>query len=136
MPFPDVLSYADFGFMDGISQPAVSGFVTNPTPGQAIVNPGVILVGETGDAITRPDWAKDGSFLAFRQLKQLVPEFESFLTANPLNVSGLTPEQGSALLGARMVGRWKSVRRSAVCPRCRQTHLSSGRTRRPCALVR
>lgn len=46
--------------------------------------------------------------MAFRQLKQLVPEFDKFLTDNPLPVPGLTPEQGSALLGARMVGRWKS----------------------------
>lgn len=37
--------------------------------------PGEILVGETGDSVTRPAWAKDGSFLVFRQLKQLVPEF-------------------------------------------------------------
>jgi deferrochelatase/peroxidase EfeB len=44
---------------------------------------------------------KDGSFLAFRQLKQLVPEFNNFLAANPVNGS-------SELTGARMVGRWKS----------------------------
>jgi deferrochelatase/peroxidase EfeB len=46
----------------------------------------------------------------FRQLQQLVPEFNKFLTDNPLDVDELTPEQGSELLGARMVGRWKSVR--------------------------
>ncbi|KAJ7054412.1 fungal peroxidase [Mycena amicta] len=97
-----------FGFLDGISNPAVSGFQT-PKAGQAVVNPGEILVGETGDTFgTRPSWAKDGSFLVFRQLKQLVPEFNKFLADNPLPVSGLSPEQGSDLLGARMVGRWKS----------------------------
>ncbi|KAJ7201679.1 fungal peroxidase [Mycena pura] len=96
-----------FGFLDGISNPAVQGFQT-PLPGQAVVPPGEILVGETGDSGTRPAWAKDGSFLAFRQLKQLVPEFNKFLTDNPLPVPSLTAAQGSDLLGARMVGRWKS----------------------------
>ncbi|KAJ7154720.1 fungal peroxidase [Mycena filopes] len=99
-----------FGFLDGISNPAVTGFTASPMPGQAVVNPGTILLNETGDATARPSWAKDGTFLAFRQLKQLVPEFNSFLTANPIvdAAAGLTAEQGSDLLGARMVGRWKS----------------------------
>ncbi|KAF7348870.1 DyP-type peroxidase [Mycena venus] len=93
---------------DGISNPAVIGFTANPSPGQANVSSGSILVGESGDSVTRPSWAKDGSFLVFRQLKQLVPEFNKFLTDNPIIIDGLTREQGSDLLGARMVGRWKS----------------------------
>jgi len=97
-----------FGFLDGIGQPNVNGFGT-PFPGQLTVDPGVILVGETGDTVTtRPAWAKDGSFLAFRQLKQLVPEFSQFLVANAPAVPGLSASQSSDLLGARMVGRWKS----------------------------
>ncbi|KAF8518409.1 fungal peroxidase [Hysterangium stoloniferum] len=97
-----------FGFMDGISQPAVDGFNT-PNPGQIVVPPGFFLLNETSDPVaTRPAWAKDGSFLAFRQLAQFVPEFDKFLVDNPIVESGLTAEQGSALLGARMVGRWKS----------------------------
>lgn len=58
----------------------------------------------------RPLWALDGSFLVFRKLKQLVPEFNKFLTDNHLqNAAGtLTVQQGADLLGARMVGRWKS----------------------------
>jgi deferrochelatase/peroxidase EfeB len=95
--------------MDGISQPAVNGFTSSPLPGQAPVDAGSILLGEDGDFGQRPDWAKDGSFLAFRQMKQLVPEFNKFLTDNPLTVPGLSPAQNSDLLGARMVGRWKSV---------------------------
>ncbi|KAJ7484486.1 fungal peroxidase [Mycena latifolia] len=96
-----------FGFLDGISNPAVDGF-QNPLPGQAVVPTGEIIVGETGDSVARPPWAKGGSFLVFRQLKQLVPEFNKFLTDNPIRKSGLTAQQGSDLLGARMVGRWKS----------------------------
>ncbi|KAJ7143350.1 fungal peroxidase [Mycena crocata] len=106
---PKQEGHEHFGFLDGISNPAVTGFQA-PKPGQAIVPAGEILVGEVGDSeiTSRPDWAKDGSFLAFRQLKQLVPEFNKFLTDNPIRAPGLTPQQGSDLLGARMVGRWKS----------------------------
>ncbi|KAF8590826.1 fungal peroxidase [Ramaria rubella] len=104
----DQQGHEHFGFMDGIGQPAVDGFIP-PNPGQTVVAPGVILLNETNDPITtRPAWAKDGSFLAFRQLAQLVPEFDKFLTDNPIIEEGLTTEQGSALLGARMVGRWPS----------------------------
>lgn len=71
---------------------------------------GLILLGEDGDTISRPSWAKGGSFLAFRQLKQLVPEFNKFLVDNAIKEHGLTTAQGADLLGARMVGRWKSVR--------------------------
>ncbi|KAJ7681517.1 dye-decolorizing peroxidase precursor [Mycena rosella] len=99
-----------FGFMDGISQPAVNGFTNPVLPGQTPVDPGFFLLGEAGDPSqdSRPSWAVDGSFLVFRQLQQLVPEFNQFLTDHPLDVEELTPEQGSELLGARMVGRWKS----------------------------
>jgi Dyp-type peroxidase family len=99
-----------FGFKDGISNPAVIGFDTNPPPGPPPVLPGVILVGRVGDAsqTTRDPWMVDGSFLTFRFLFQLVPEFNKFLTDNPLPVPGLSPKQGSELLGSRLVGRWKS----------------------------
>ncbi|KAJ7512546.1 fungal peroxidase [Mycena galericulata] len=96
-----------FGFQDGISNPAVTGFVS-PLPGQAAVAAGTILLGESGDTVTRPAWAQDGTFLAFRQLKQLVPEFNEFLTNNPIVDGNLTAQEGSDLLGARMIGRWKS----------------------------
>ncbi|KAI0706756.1 hypothetical protein C8T65DRAFT_651892 [Cerioporus squamosus] len=94
-----------FGFLDGISQPAVNGFDTKPNPGQETVGQGVILCGRDKDVvagtttpIVRPPWALDGSFLALRYLFQLVPEFDTFLKNNAIN----------ELLGARLVGRWKS----------------------------
>ncbi|KAJ7192911.1 fungal peroxidase [Mycena pura] len=98
-----------FGFLDGISNPAVDGFTASPMPGQSVVAAGTVLLGESGDKVARPAWAKDGSFLVFRQLAQLVPEFAKFLIDNPVVEPGvLTAQQGSDLLGARMVGRWKS----------------------------
>jgi deferrochelatase/peroxidase EfeB len=62
-----------FGYMDGIAQPAVKGFTTDPRPGQPILDPGLFLLGEAGDTTTRPSWAKGGSMMAFRQLQQQVP---------------------------------------------------------------
>lgn len=103
-----------FGFLDGIGQPAVAGFNLVPAPGQQVVSPGVILTGEPGDSRlgSRPKWAKDGSFLVFRQLKQLVPEFNKFLLDNappaPTASPSMTLAERAELLGARIVGRWKS----------------------------
>ena len=99
--------------MDGISNPLLIGFdYANTNPGPMHINPGVIVTGHTGDVKEREEWAKDGSFLAFRYLFQNVPEFNSFLQKNPVaqdgNGQALSPHDGSELLGARMVGRWKS----------------------------
>ncbi|KAJ7925324.1 hypothetical protein B0H13DRAFT_2314532 [Mycena leptocephala] len=75
-------SHGNFGFLDGISNPTIDGFTAKP--GQAVVPASEILVGQPDDtSVTRPAWARDGSFLVFRQLKQLVPEFNKFLTDNP-----------------------------------------------------
>jgi len=103
-----------FGFLDGISNPVVTGFDTVIQPGPSPVQPGVIVTGKTGDPglSIRKDWSTEGSFAVFRFLEQLVPEFNVFLNKNPVPEDGnkkiLTPAEGSALLGARMVGRWKS----------------------------
>nr|WAW38279.1 DyP-type peroxidase [Auricularia auricula-judae] len=96
-----------FGFVDGIAQPALNGF-HDPLPGQIVVDPGVIIVGATNDAIARPAWATGGSFLVFRQLQQLVPEFNKFMLDNAPPFEGKTLAQRAALFGARIVGRWKS----------------------------
>lgn len=102
-----------FGFNDGLSQPAVkdvdAGVVSEP--GENPVRQGVILLGREGDDAKRPSWALDGSFFVFRYLKQLVPEFDAFLEANALKVpfpQAPGDPTGAELLGARLVGRWKS----------------------------
>jgi deferrochelatase/peroxidase EfeB len=108
---PLIDTTTDFGFLDGISNPFVTGFPGEANPGQARVPAGEIFLGAANDSVrTRPPWTKDGSFLVFRQLKQLVPEFNKFLADHPVG-QNLSPEAGSQLLGARMVGRWKSVSR-------------------------
>lgn len=68
----------------------------------------MILIGrKPGDEVDRPSWALDGSFLAFRYLQQLVPEFNRFLTENAPNVNEPSVDTRE-LLGARLTGRWKS----------------------------
>ena len=37
--------------------------------------------------------------MVFRYLEQLVPEFDDFLTKNPIAIDGLPRDQGSALAG-------------------------------------
>ncbi|KAK7442721.1 dye-decolorizing heme-containing peroxidase [Stygiomarasmius scandens] len=97
-----------FGFMDGISQPAVQGFTQNVLPGQALIAPGEFLLGTTGDATTRPSWATGGSFLAFRKMQQKVPEFNKYVVDHALAVPGLNQQENTDLFGARLIGRWKS----------------------------
>lgn len=98
-----------FGYLDGVSQPAVLGIDERPFRGQEIVRQGIILLGREGDTVQRPIWALDGSFLAFRYLSQLVPEFQSFVDQN--NPSG-APED---FLGSRLFGRWKSGLLATCC---------------------
>jgi deferrochelatase/peroxidase EfeB len=107
-----------FGFLDGVSEPAVKGFDDwNPESLYPnAVDPGIIVTGYEGDpelkTCKREPWAFDGSFLVFRWLSQQVPEFNNYLKRCALHRDGegneLTPEKGRDLLGARMVGRWKS----------------------------
>ncbi|KAF9466754.1 hypothetical protein BDZ94DRAFT_1280704 [Collybia nuda] len=99
-----------FGFLDGISNPSVIGFDKNPQPGPKQIQSGALILGHEGDPnlSSRAPWVVDGSFLAFRYLFQNVLEFDNFLRDNPVPLAGLTPEEGSELLGARLVGRWKS----------------------------
>ncbi|CZT53304.1 related to Peroxidase 2 [Rhynchosporium secalis] len=101
----DIAGHEHFGFADGIAQPAVDSVPTVVHRGADTVHQGIILVGRSGDSIKeqRPSWALDGSFLAFRKLKQKVPEFQKFLDLEAQN-TGLSAE----LLGAKLVGRYKS----------------------------
>ncbi|KAB5592132.1 Peroxidase 2 [Ceratobasidium theobromae] len=104
----DQKGHEHFGWNDGISNPAIDGLV-KPYAGQTVVEPGVILCRKPGDNVAdRPEWTTEGSFLVFRQLEQLVPEFHKFLADNPVVLDGLDRERGSELQGARLFGRWKS----------------------------
>ena len=105
-----------FGFNDGISQPGVEGYTTEPYKGQRVVDAGVILLGNGKDTRTSK-LATDGSFLVFRKLNQLVPEFNSFLFRNGTGLGGLqSPAEGAKFLGARLFGRWQSGAPTDITP--------------------
>jgi Dyp-type peroxidase family len=112
-----------FGFRDGISQPWIRG-LTRPSqpnrapdqgqPGQDLIWPGEFVLGYPSQdpkdphkpgpiVLPRAAWARNGSFMVFRRLEQMVPEFRRFVVAQAARL-GLDAE----LLAARMVGRWPS----------------------------
>jgi Dyp-type peroxidase family len=98
-----------FGYPQGPSNP--SG---DPEP--TFESPGPI-------SIAGPPWANDGSFLVFRRLRQDVAKFHAFLSAvtSGLHVSGAPTEVDADLVGARLVGRWRSgapVMRTRTDPLC------------------
>jgi Dyp-type peroxidase family len=109
-----LLLLLDFGFLDGFGQPYVDGFSDGAQPGFSVIPPGILLLGNNGDlkASQRPKWSKDGSFLVFRQLQELAPEFDAFIMDNaiqdPTGKVQLTQREGADLLAARMFGRWPS----------------------------
>jgi Dyp-type peroxidase family len=100
-----------FGWLDGVSQPGVKG-LTDPFPGQRLIDPGHFVFGYPGQAAPPPlPWMNNGSFMVFRRLNQLVPEFSNFILSAAGSL-GVDP----VLLGARLVGRWKSGAPMALTP--------------------
>ena len=95
-----------FGWKDGVSQPGING-LSIAYPGQRMLDPGRFVFGYPGEpspsSRARPVWMRNGSFMVFRRLAQLVPEFDQFLLSQAHSL-GMDP----LLLGARLVGRWKS----------------------------
>ncbi len=119
-----------FGFLDGVSQPGIRGFVSNDgadvltlrqnprdgdqgKPGQDLLWPGEFVFGyqgqsaqkpvaEPGDAVhAGPIWADNGSFLVFRRLRQDVTGFHTFL-----HEQGQRLKLDPKFVGAKIVGRW------------------------------
>jgi Dyp-type peroxidase family len=99
---------------------AAGGDVAQGKPGQDLLWPGEFVFGylkQNGDpakgdidvpsdtpADAGPAWARNGSFLVFRRLRQDVFEFHRFLKQRAAE-NGLA---GPDLLGAKLVGRWRS----------------------------
>jgi Dyp-type peroxidase family len=119
-----------FGFLDGVSQPGIRGLTArlNPLddeqglPGQDLIWPGMFVFGypgqDTGDRHAPGPvrdgphpWMRNGSYMVFRRLRQRVPEFHAFV-AQEASRLGMDPD----LLGARLVGRWKSGAPVSLAP--------------------
>ncbi|GAA1291517.1 peroxidase [Pseudonocardia aurantiaca] len=105
-----------FGFRDGIGNPHVIGSTNQPRPGQDEVMPGEFILGyedELGKlpASLTPDvLARNGTYLAFRQLHEDVAALRRFLRDNARS------PQDEELLAAKMVGRWRSGAPLALSP--------------------
>ncbi|MFL5802125.1 MAG: Dyp-type peroxidase [Roseiflexaceae bacterium] len=130
---PPLTGHEHFGFLDGVSQPGLRGrisddptdvltFRQNPNergqgkPGQDLLWPGEFVLGYPGQdpnaedieepgpiSVAGPAWAKDGSFVVYRRLRQDVHAFRQFVRQNAHQL-GLATE----FVGAKLVGRWAS----------------------------
>jgi len=98
-----------FGYRDRLSQPVIEGTGEVPTPGSgAPLKPGEFFLGypdEDGPPTRLPQpevLSRNGSFLAYRRLKEHVGAFRDFLREN-----GATTEE-QELIAAKLMGRWRS----------------------------
>ena len=133
---PPLTGHEHFGFLDGVSQPGLRGKVSadefwthrqNPQepdgqgkPGQDVLYPGEFIFGyvkqnpedvETplpSPTADFPVWAKDGSFLVIRRLRQEVGAFHEFLKIEAAKLESAKLEMSAEKLGAKLVGRWAS----------------------------
>ena len=109
--------YVHFGYRDGLSQPFLAG---GPRPSRPYPNLGANNDGSSpaGDfllgfentfgnyyspAASKTELGRNGSFAAFRILKQEVAGFEEYLQSASSKI-GLTPDQ----LAAKFLGRWRN----------------------------
>jgi Dyp-type peroxidase family len=103
------------------------------SPGVPLIQPGEFVLGyprqhpntatesqPEGETRTEPEWARDGSYVVYRRLRQDVAAFERFVEqgADALTAQGfggITPDR----FGAMCVGRWKDgtpIARSPLGP--------------------
>jgi len=106
-----------FGFRDGIGQPAVEGTdILGSNPHEAPLKAGEFVLGyqdETGDVAPVPQpevLGRNGTYVAFRKLHQRVAAFRTYLG---LHASDASEQQW---LAAKMVGRWPSGAPLALAP--------------------
>jgi Dyp-type peroxidase family len=90
-------------------------------PGQDLLWPGEFLFGYSGQDPNATDFAvegptqdppvefmRNGAFLVFRRLAQSVPEFDQAVKTAAAGTGGSSEQASPELLGAQLVGRWKS----------------------------
>jgi Dyp-type peroxidase family len=136
---PPLAGHEHFGFLDGVSQPGIRGRISgdphdvltvrqNPKdrgqgkPGQDLLWPGEFVFGYPGQDANKeveeagsvanagPDWAKNGSFLVIRRLRQDVFALHQFMkaVAAHFQVPDAQLASGPRMIGSSLVGRWPS----------------------------
>ena len=108
-----------FGFADGLSQPFLPGLHDEPRPGEDRIAAGEILIGYRNAYDQYPitpiwdhfDLGKNGTYLVFRKLQQDVAGFWGWLAGHAhrlANGDAAAAAGLTELLGAKLVGRWRS----------------------------
>jgi Dyp-type peroxidase family len=98
-----------FGFRDRLSQPVMKGSGEEPTPGSgAALEPGEFILGypdENGPVVDLPQperLSRNGSYMAYRRLREHVGRFRDYLRENAETADD------RELLAAKFMGRWRS----------------------------
>jgi Dyp-type peroxidase family len=99
-----------FGFHDGISQPTIKGLKRSDND-ENCIEAGEFILGyknEYGQYTPMPahDLGMNGSYIAFRQMKQDVPLFWKFMASATRAIDGSWDENAMIKLASQMVGRW------------------------------
>jgi Dyp-type peroxidase family len=121
---PDELSWPTgqrehFGFADGLSQPFLPGLHAGPRPGEDRIAAGEILLGYRNAYDRYPispiwdefDLGKNGTYLVFRKLQQKVAALWGWIAGHArrlANGDAAAAAQLTELIGAKLVGRWRS----------------------------
>jgi Dyp-type peroxidase family len=116
-----------FGFADGLSQPFLPGLHTEPRPGEDRIAVGEILLGYRNAYDQLPisphwgdfDLGRNGTYLVFRKLQQHVTALWSWLAGHARRLGNGDPAAEAELielLGAKLVGRWRSGASLVLAP--------------------
>ena len=113
-----------FGFRDGISQPFIEG-LSKQGPPETTLRFGEFVLGYPNEygrytdqplLDARPELARNGSYLVFRQLRQDVHAFWSFVDHATRRADGDSDPERRLRLAAKMVGRWPGGAPLALAP--------------------
>ncbi|MCW3081660.1 Dyp-type peroxidase [Segetibacter sp.] len=129
-----------FGFQDGISQPTIKGLSRQDVP-ENMISAGEFILGYKNeynqytptplvnedstaakilptalDAQGKYDLGRNGSYLVFRQLKQDVGLFWSYMAKCTRDEKGACDDKEMVKLAAKMLGRWPGGAPVVICP--------------------
>lgn len=107
-----------FGYRDRLSQPEIEGAGIEPTPGSGPpVKAGEFILGqvdESGELVPLPQpeiLSRNGSYMAYRRLREHVGAFRNFLREQ-----GGPTSEAQEFLAAKLMGRWRSGAPLVVAP--------------------
>jgi Dyp-type peroxidase family len=132
----ELKGHEQFGFRDGVSQPGVRGLTQTPKPDQVMIWPGQFVLGlprqDDGDPdrplqpLPCPNWARNGSFVVLRRLRQDVDGFWQTMKdeAARIGAGPAFPGIDHIRLAAMLVGRWPSGAPFVLSPKTDNPELS------------